>query len=273
MDSRYINFVDSANETATKRRQVTIMDFDAVWTRRLSLGESASCRAPDGNRCSAAAADHPEPMTRSFIYDALILRLTSRWYAEVLRRVPEGAALLDVGIGTAGALVANADLVKRKCLYVTGIDIDADYVERARRRLQDSPLAERAEVRLESVYDHDGGPYDAVYFSASFMLLPEPERALRHCCALLNPDGRIFFTLTIQKQPARWMEILKPMLKRITSIDFGRVTYEDEFRAQIRAAGLELEELTTLAFHGSRASCIAVARPLSGRRYEERPPP
>lgn len=198
-------------------------------------------------------------MIRGFIYDALILRLTSRWYAEVLRRVPEGAALLDVGIGTAGALLANADLARRKGLRVVGIDIDADYVGRARRKIADSPLAGSAEVRLESVYDHRGGPYDAVYFSGSFMLLPEPERALRHCGALLRPGGRIFFTQTFQTRPSRWMETLKPMLKRVTSIDFGRVTYEEDFRAQLRAAGLEIEELTVLARHGNRASCIAVA--------------
>jgi SAM-dependent methyltransferase len=201
-------------------------------------------------------------MIRGFIYDTLILRLTSGWYAEVLRRVPEGATVLDVGIGTAGALLANDDLVKRKGLRIVGIDIDADYVARARRRLRDSLLADLAEVRLESVYDHQGGPYDAVYFSGSFMLLPQPEQALRHCRALLNPGGRMFFTQTIQEQPARWMEILKPMLKRVTSIDFGRVTYEDDFRAQIYAAGLELEEFTALAHHGSRASYIAVARPV-----------
>lgn len=210
-------------------------------------------------------------MIRSFIYDILILRLTSRWYAEVLQRVPEGTVLLDVGIGTAGALLENADLVKRKGLRVTGIDIDADYIEHARRKLRDSPLAERAEVSLESVYDHQGGPYGAVYFSGSFMLLPEPEQALRHCCALLDPGGRIYFTQTIQKQPARWMEILKPMLKRVTSIDFGRVTYEDDFKAQIRAAGLELEEFTPLVYHGSRASCIAVASPATTRNEQGQP--
>lgn len=210
------------------------------------------------NRCAAVQL---EPMIRSFIYDTLILGLTSRWYAEVLRRLPEGAALLDVGIGTAGALAANADLVERKDLRVTGIDIDGDYIARARRRLRDSLLADRVEVYRESVYDHQGGPYDAVYFSASFMLLPEPERALRHCCALLNPGGRLFFTQTIQKRPDRFMEILKPMLKRITSIDFGRVTYEEDLKGQIRAAGLALEEFTTLADHGHRASCLAVARP------------
>ncbi|MFP4495998.1 MAG: class I SAM-dependent methyltransferase [Halochromatium sp.] len=203
---------------------------------------------------------------RSYIYDALILRLTSQWYAAVLKRLPERAAMLDVGIGTAGALLANADLVERKGLRVTGIDIDADYVKRARRRLPNSPLANHAEVRLECVYDHQGGPYDAVYFSGSFMLLPEPERALRHCSALLSEDGRLYFTQTLQMRPDRWMEILKPMLKRVTSIEFGRVTYESELRAQIDAAGLELEELTTLARHGSRAFCIAVARPALNQR-------
>lgn len=200
-------------------------------------------------------------MIRSFIYDTLILRLTSGWYAEVLRRVPAGAALLDVGIGTAGALLANEDLAGRKRLRIVGIDIDGDYVARARRRLRDSSLAGLVEVRRESVHHHQGGPYDAVYFSGSFMLLPQPEQALRHCRALLSPGGRMFFTQTIQKQPARWMEILKPMLKRVTSIDFGRVTYEEDFRAQVHAAGLELEEFTALAHHGSRAAYIAVARP------------
>jgi 2-polyprenyl-3-methyl-5-hydroxy-6-metoxy-1,4-benzoquinol methylase len=233
------------------------------------IGVDVRVRCEDAGRgCSAHTAVQPEPMIRSFIYDTLILRLTSRWYAEVLRRVPESAALLDVGIGTAGALLANADVVKRKGLRVTGIDIDADYVDRARQRLRNSTLTDSAEVRFESVSDHQGGPYDAVYFSGSFMLLPEPEQALRHCGALLNPGGRIFFTQTFQKQPARWMEVLKPLLKRVTSIDFGRVTYEDNFRAQIRAAGLELEEFTTLAHHGSRASCIAVARP-GGTRPEQ----
>lgn len=199
------------------------------------------------------------PMLRSAIYDTLILRLTADWYAQVLARLTERAKLLDVGIGTAGALLANADVAARKRLRITGIDIDADYIERARRRLRASPLADRAEVRLESVYDHRGGPYDAVYFSGSFMLLPEPERALRHCAALLRPEGRLYFTQTIQTQPSRGMEILKPMLKRLTSIDFGRVTYEADFRRQIAAAGLDLEEFTTLARHGTRSSCLAVA--------------
>jgi ubiquinone/menaquinone biosynthesis C-methylase UbiE len=201
-------------------------------------------------------------MIRSFIYDILILRLTSRWYSEVLRRVPERATLLDVGIGTAGALLANADLVKQKRLEVYGIDIDPDYIERARRRIRDALLEEQVQVRLESVYAHQGNGYDAVYFSGSFMLLPEPQRALRHCCTLLNEEGRIYFTQTFQERPSRWVETLKPLLKRVTTVDFGPVTYEADFRAQILESGMELVEFTPLHRRGNRTARIAVARPL-----------
>nr|WP_274520682.1 class I SAM-dependent methyltransferase [Ectothiorhodospira variabilis] len=202
-------------------------------------------------------------MIRGIIYDRLILKLTSRWYAEVLERLPEGAVLLDVGIGTAGALLANAGRLRDKALRVTGIDIDADYVERARQRLRGSPVEDRVQVRLESVHEHRGGPYDAVYFSASFMLLPHPEQALRHCCDLLKPGGCIFFTQTIQERRSRWMETFKPWLRRLTSIDFGRVTYREELESQIRGAGLEVETFTVLSRHGHRASCLIIARAAS----------
>jgi SAM-dependent methyltransferase len=134
-------------------------------------------------------------------------------------------------------------------------------VARARERVAASPLADSVDVRLESVDAHQGGPYAAVYFSASFMLLPDPERALRHCCTLLAPGGRVYFTQTVQMRPSRWMERLKPMLRRFTSIDFGRVTYEHQLRGRIDAAGLTVEEFTVLSRHGARASCLVVAGP------------
>ncbi|WP_200192171.1 methyltransferase domain-containing protein [Halorhodospira abdelmalekii] len=201
---------------------------------------------------------------RGAVYDRLILGLTSRWYAEVVERLPEGSLFLDVGIGTAGALMANAERVKGKALRVVGIDIDADYVERARRRVSGSSLEDRVEVRLESVYAHRGGPYDFVYFSGSFMLLPDPEEALRHCCKLLRPGGRLFFTQTIQERPAPWLEIVKPLLRRLTSIDFGRVTYREELENQLRCAGLEVEEFAVLSRHRGRSACLIAARPRDG---------
>lgn len=198
---------------------------------------------------------------RARIYDAAILPLTTSWYAAVLDRVPDGSRILDVGIGTGGALVANGHTLRHKDLHVTGIDIDRDYIERCRRLVAEHRLEDRVLARLESVYDHRSGPYEAVYFSASFMLLPDPRRALDHVGAMLTPDGRLYFTQTFENERSALIERVKPMLRTLTTIDFGRVTYEDDFRAELDAARIELLEMSRLGGTRSRSYHIAVARP------------
>jgi len=198
---------------------------------------------------------------RAWIYDKAILGLTTRWYGEVLERLPQGAHLLDVGIGTGGALAKNAELLRAGDVRVTGVDIDPDYVKRARKRMEKAGLSDRVDVLLESIYDHQGGPYDAIYFSASFMLLPEPAVALQHVQGLLSPRGRIYFTQTFQDKESKVMEKVKPMLKAATTIDFGRVTYESDFRDVVAAGGVRLTELSVMGRKGTRSYRLAVGVP------------
>lgn len=198
---------------------------------------------------------------RAWIYDKAILGLTTRWYAEVLERLAPGAHLLDVGIGTGGALAKNASTLRDKSLRVTGVDIDPDYVKKARKRVGKAELDAQVEVVLQSIYDHQGGPYDAVYFSASFMLLPDPAAALQHVQELLTPSGRVFFTQTFQDRESKVMERVKPMLKKATTIDFGRVTYEHDFREVVEQGGLELTELSVMGRRGARSYRLAVGVP------------
>lgn len=200
---------------------------------------------------------------RGLIYDAAILRLTTKWYAEVLDRLPRGARLLDVGIGTGGALANNADTVVGKELRVVGVDIDEDYVKRSRKHMERAGLHDHVEVRLESVLDHQGGPYDAVYFSASFMLMPDPPGVLRYVQSLLTPRGRVYFTQTFQDRKSPVLEKAKPLLKAVTTIEFGRVTYEEEFRTTVEAGGLRLVELSTMEVAGARSYRLAVGVPES----------
>lgn len=197
---------------------------------------------------------------RAMIYDAALLPLTSRWYRAVLERLPQGARLLDIGVGTAGALCRNADLVRNRELSVLGIDIDADYVSKAERAVRKAALAERVEIRLQSVYDCTDGPFDAAYFSASFMLLPDPAAALSQILGQLTPDGRVYFTQTFQERPSPLMERAKPLLKKLTTIDFGTVTYEADFRETTARGGLELLELVELGRTGSRSYRMAIGR-------------
>lgn len=200
---------------------------------------------------------------RGWIYDTAIKRLTSGWYREVLERLPQNARLLDVGIGTAGALLENRDLVREKNLRITGVDIDRDYVGRARKRVFKTDMVEHVDVLLESIYDHSGGPYDAVYFAASFMLMPDPARALRHVSTLLAPESRVYFTQTFEEKPSKWVEKTKPLLKKVTTIDFGTVTYEQQFLDVLDQANVEVVELTTMGRQGRRTFRLAVTRPES----------
>ena len=200
---------------------------------------------------------------RARVYDAVIVGMTAGWYRAVLARLPAGCRVLDVGIGTGRALLANADLLVSRQLRVTGIDIDRAYASACANEVARRGLDDHVETRLESVYHHRGGPYDAAYWSGSFMLLPDPPAALRHVGTLLGPGGRMYFTQTFEHERSRALEMLKPLLRMVTTIDFGRVTYEAGFRAALIDGGAVLEALEVLDAGRRRSAVLAVARPIA----------
>jgi ubiquinone/menaquinone biosynthesis C-methylase UbiE len=198
---------------------------------------------------------------RAWIYDRFLIPLTTGWYAEVIERLPEHALLLDVGIGTGGALCGSADRIIARDIRVVGVDIDADYIRQARKHLEEHGLDDRVEARLESIYDHQGGPYDGVYFAASFMLLPDPPAALRHVLRLLKPEGKVYFTQTFHQRRSKVAEVMKPMLKKVTTIDFGKVTYEQDFVDLVEGSGMQIVEMTELGRRGLQSYRMVAGRP------------
>jgi SAM-dependent methyltransferase len=208
---------------------------------------------------------------RAWLYDSLIVSMTADWYRAVLAALPEHANVLDVGIGTGAALLAHASLLEQKDLRVVGVDVDADYVHRCISAVKAAGLSGRIEPRLESVYDHRGGPYDAAYFSGSFMLLPDPAAALRHVVSLVHESARIYFTQTFEHERSRMLELIKPVLRLVTTIDFGRVTYEADFQRVLADANVAVEEQIVLQPGRKRSSVMVVARAHRGREQVKHP--
>ena len=96
-------------------------------------------------------------------------------------------------------------------------------------------------AQLSSLFSGDAR-FDAVYFSGSLTLMPDPPKALRIGASMLKDGGRVYITQTFQDRKSSWAEVVKPWLQTITTIDFGKVTYRTEMEAIISRAGLTILE-------------------------------
>uniref|UniRef100_A0A7S4EVM4 Methyltransferase domain-containing protein n=1 Tax=Chrysotila carterae TaxID=13221 RepID=A0A7S4EVM4_CHRCT len=185
------------------------------------------------------------------VYDFLIVRMTAKWYLAVIKELANNAHLLDVGIGTATALAKNATLLQSKKISVVGIDYEAAYIKRAKSVIQEAELEDLVSVHCKSVYDEQIGhlsggggaaakQFTDAYFSGSLTLMPDPPAALRAVASLLRPGGRIYITQTFQNRPSPLAECVKPMLRWLTTIDFGAVTYHSQVTEIVKKAGLKI---------------------------------
>ena len=199
---------------------------------------------------------------RSWLYDAVIVAMTAVWYRSFLVRVPVNAHVLDIGIGTATSLLHNRDIVVSKRLHVVGTGIDEDYVQAANANVARCKLSEQVEIVCTPKYA--GGPFDAIYFSGSFMIIPDKSRYLADVSAMLRSTehSRVYFSQTLEHEGAvgSFMVWFKPLLKWLTTIDFGTVTFRRQFEKHVRDAGLEIEEVQVVKPGRFRDQVLVIAK-------------
>lgn len=187
----------------------------------------------------------------SEIYDLIIVKMTSVWYLEVLKRLPKNSKVVDIGIGTGTALMKNAQLVIDKNLTFVGVDYEPIYVAKCGKMMKTTFTNNKnSKVFCKSIYDADlkkeisigGEDFDFAYFSGSISLMPNPVEALKCASQLIKKDGSIYITQTFQRRGTKLFEIVKPMLKFFTTIDFGKLTYEYEIDEILKQSKLRVVE-------------------------------
>jgi len=226
------------------------------------------------------------------VYDAIIVWMTAKWYAAVFAKLRTGDRVLDVGIGTATALVKNKAALLERRLSVVGIDYEAAYVRKAEAVLRAAdlwrPVPEGTEgyrkgeyycrVLEKSIYDPGLGSlctdeegdrdpttvpedqrFDAAYFSGSLTVMPMPVEALKAVVPLMKPRGLIYITQTFQKKRSALLARIKPLMKYITTIDFGQLTTEEDMKKIIADAGI-FETLSNDPIEGSLDTPLQTAR-------------
>ena len=189
------------------------------------------------------------PNAAADVYDFLIVKMTAVWYRAVFERVEGGSRILDVGVGTGSALVRNKDLVQQKRLVIVGIDYEMRYIKKATEVVAAAGLSELVKLNCQSIYEpklrqifSGAAKFDCAYFSGSITLMPDPPAALKCAATMLVDGGLIYVTQTFQNQPSPIAEKVKPLLRRFTSVDFGRVTYYKEVADIAAKAGMQILE-------------------------------
>lgn len=182
---------------------------------------------------------------RNYLYKFFINSVTHHCYQNCLDYMSENARVLDVGIGN-GVMMENFhNLIRKKRLSITGIDINQHYLNHCESIILNHNLEDYVKIQCERVenFKPPRTPnYSFILFSMSFMLFEDQGLVLERVKKWLEPDGKILFFQTMFKDRLRVMEFIKPRLKYATTVDFGRVTYEKEFFDLLKSKGLTVIE-------------------------------
>eukprot|EP00744_Colponema_vietnamica_P023538 GILI01034085.1.p1 GENE.GILI01034085.1~~GILI01034085.1.p1 ORF type:complete len:254 (+),score=60.80 GILI01034085.1:49-810(+) len=244
---------------------------------------------------------------RSAVYDKIIVKMTTGWYRQALLQIPEGSIVLDVGIGTATSLLANRELMTGKNLSFVGVDYDRQYVDTAEANFKKLLVApEEKEEKSSSgavavsqkplnpsqltlhccsIHDYNTDhaiKFDVIYFSGSFMIIPQQAKALRHCAAMLRPTTQlpaaskkaspIIFTQTFENDGiiGRFVALFKPLFKYVLTIDFGNATFEEDFRKVCVEADVTIDAIVPIRTTPFRREVLVLASPVQRVADEEK---
>jgi ubiquinone/menaquinone biosynthesis C-methylase UbiE len=169
---------------------------------------------------------------RNQIYAFIFDDITNCCYKNCLSYFSEGASILDVGIGNGIMLKNFHNLIREKNLNIIGIDINKTYLNQCNGLIDSYNLENHIEIfnaPIERYEPPREGFFDFILFSMSFMLFEDQRLVLDRIRKWLKPHGQVVFFQTLFREKRPIVELIKPKLNYLTTIDFGRITYEDDF--------------------------------------------
>jgi alpha-N-acetylglucosaminidase len=181
----------------------------------------------------------------SRLYSLIVSDITEGCYGSCLPVFPPGTRILDVGIGNGEMIKIYHALIRAKRLSITGLDVNRDYLRQCDRLIGAYSLHEYIRTELTPVEAYAPpapGCFDRILFSMSFMLLKDPRLVLRRIRPWLAAGGQVVFVQTMFRNGSRLLDFVKPRLKYVTTVDFGRAIYEQDFLRLLRTEGLEITD-------------------------------
>ncbi|KGM55347.1 3-demethylubiquinone-9 3-methyltransferase [Lysobacter arseniciresistens ZS79] len=171
------------------------------------------------------------------------------------------ARVLDVGCG--GGLLSEA--LAGEGASVTAIDLAPELVKVARLHgLESGVTVDYRQQAVESLADEAPGSFDAVTCMEMLEHVPDPAAIIDACARLLRPGGRLFLS-TLNRTPAAFALAIVGAEYVARLLPKGTHRYRDfirpsELGAWLRAAGLQLEDVSGLMYEPWRNSARLISR-------------
>ncbi|MDH7452622.1 bifunctional 2-polyprenyl-6-hydroxyphenol methylase/3-demethylubiquinol 3-O-methyltransferase UbiG [Luteimonas composti] len=180
----------------------------------------------------------------------------------VAARAPlAGSRVLDVGCG--GGLLSEA--MAQAGAKVTALDLAPELVKVARLHALESGVEVDYRVQsVEALASAEPGSFDVVTCMEMLEHVPDPGAILAACATLLRPGGRLFVS-TINRTPAAFAlaivgaEYIARLLPTGTH-HYSEFIRPSELAGWLRAAGLELEDVSGLRYEPWRNAARVVSR-------------
>lgn len=171
------------------------------------------------------------------------------------------AAVLDVGCG--GGLLSEA--LAKEGARVTAIDLAPDLVKIAKLHgLESGVKVDYREQPVEALAAAQPGEFDAITCMEMLEHVPDPAAIIAACATLLKPGGRLFVS-TLNRTPAAFALAIVGAEYVARLLPKGTHQYRDfikpsELSAWLRAAGLELEDVSGLMYEPWRNAARVISR-------------
>lgn len=173
-----------------------------------------------------------------FFGDTNFKLATPLLFYNTIKKIEPNSRVLDFGCGN-GICYSNK-LIKKTILSnnlsIDGIDIDIVYIDKCKQRIIDEQLNSNVTIRLMDIFDYEikneEERFDYVIFSESAPVLSDEllTNIIKHVIKnLVKTDGKIIFINNLTNDENSAMIKIKPLLKYICMIDFGRILTQKNF--------------------------------------------
>jgi SAM-dependent methyltransferase len=159
---------------------------------------------------------------------------TPNLFNSVLNTLPINSTILDMGCGS-GVCYKNNDtlnLIIKSNFKITGVDINKIALSKFQERINKNSLGSKVKLCCGDIMTMKLEKYDYIIFSESAPTIPKNDlhKIVFYITKnLLNENGKIIFINNLVDKPQKITKFLKPKLKYITSIDFGRTLTKLDF--------------------------------------------